>query len=179
MAKLSDVELFEVVHRYFGDLPIETQVLMGAIALAESGGETEAVGDNFASGHQSEHSPYRWDLGLFQINSVHGFNRERLLGDAGYNAWCARAIWDRQGFPAWSTFKAQSFRPYVTRMEAAATNFLAPDAPTPVESLLSPPLSKDDAVPLFIQLYGYNQGIIIDPLPRSADGRRSYNIVMP
>lgn len=64
-----------------------------AKALAESGGVLDAVGGPNTNG--------TYDYGLWQINSVHGYDKNRLLGDPQYNANCAYEIWKRQGWGAW------------------------------------------------------------------------------
>jgi hypothetical protein len=66
-----------------------------AIALAESGGDPQAQGDNHTS------------VGLWQIHfTVHPeFDRSRLT-DPAYNASCAYALYTRRGgtFQDWSAF---------------------------------------------------------------------------
>ena len=84
--------------------PEEIQTL-SAIAMAESAGVVNAIGDNFASGHQSEDSPYRWDDGLLQINSIHEQPREKLQSSPMFNIAAAIQIHATQGFGAWVAFK--------------------------------------------------------------------------
>ncbi|HET6495774.1 MAG TPA: hypothetical protein VFH61_10470 [Thermoleophilia bacterium] len=40
----------------------------------------------------------------WQVNSIHGFDAERLLTDPFYCAWAAHDVWERQGYQAWSTW---------------------------------------------------------------------------
>lgn len=76
-----------------------TATTMTAIALAESGGRTDAVGHN---------SNGTTDTGLWQINSSHGYSQASLL-DPRQNARAAKAIWDRQGYNAWVAFKKGTY----------------------------------------------------------------------
>ncbi|MCL2110111.1 hypothetical protein FWH30_00795 [Microgenomates group bacterium] len=43
------------------------------------------------------------DRGLFQINSIHGFDADRLF-DSAYNVDRAHWVWENQGWRAWSTY---------------------------------------------------------------------------
>ncbi|MSQ29145.1 MAG: hypothetical protein EXR68_01470 [Dehalococcoidia bacterium] len=100
-----------VVARHFeGDDLIDT---VTAICLAESGGETQAVNDNYPRWRPDPDSPYRYDYGLAQINSIHGFEAQRLLDDADYNLAAARRVYDRQGLRAWSTYNAGAHLPFM------------------------------------------------------------------
>lgn len=102
---LTREQIAELASRHFGDLgPLAVEIAV-AIALAESGGDETAIGDNFSSGHQPEGSPYRYDLGLMQINSVHQFGFTELL-NPDFNMACARRIYDQQGWGAWATYNA-------------------------------------------------------------------------
>ena len=83
---MGEQELRALVQKYFGDLGPEVVELMFRVLLAESSGQVGAVGDNYKSGHQAADSPARYDYGLFQINSQHGYDSERLLSDPDYNA---------------------------------------------------------------------------------------------
>jgi len=90
---------------YFGDLGLHSQRTIVAIALAESGGSVSAIHNNVDSGHQPEGSAAATDMGLLQINSIHGYDSSRLLSDPAYNFECGRAVYDGAG---------GSFRPWVT-----------------------------------------------------------------
>lgn len=173
MPILSDAEIYELAFGAFGDLGRDTAVIFGAICLAESGGNTEAVLDNVAGGWQPEGSPYQWDRGLAQVNSIHGFDAQRLLDDPAYNVACARAIYNQQGFQAWSVFKGGQFRAFLARMEAVA-------GVVPVPPLaLPPPFMRDDLRPLYLQVYGYESRVLIEPDGFEADGRRRYRLILP
>lgn len=104
MPVLSDSDLFVYANAHFGDLgPVDVAIAV-AICKAESAGELWALNDNYPR-WQSEYSPYRWDYGLMQINSIHNYDSYRLLTDANYNFACARIIWDSQGWNAWTSFR--------------------------------------------------------------------------
>lgn len=120
MPILRDDEIYRLSFVAFGDLGPDAVMIFGAICLAESGGNTEAVYDNVAGGWQPAGSQYQFDRGLAQINSVHGFDPVRLLSDPAYNCQCARQIYNLQGFQAWSTFKGGQFEAFMPRMRAAA-----------------------------------------------------------
>lgn len=173
---LSDLEVYTYAHDAFGDLGRDMAILFGAIGLAESGGDVGAEFDNVAHGYQPEGSPYQYDRGWPQINSVHGFDAERLRTDPAYAAAAGRAVFNRQGFQAWSMFKGGQFRAFLPRMEEAAGAFEAAlIAPSP---LMPPPFSRDDLMPLFFELYGYSQGVVIEPDGFEADGRRRYRLIL-
>lgn len=174
MRPLDDLGIYNAAGSAFGDLGRSNVIIMGAIVLAESGGDIEAIGDNFASGHQPEDSPYRWDRGLAQINSVHGFDPELLLNDPYYNLAAARSVWNRQGWPAWSTFRGGQFREFLPRMEAAANTTEPP--PDKVEP---PPFSRDDLTLLYFHMYGYGQGVTIERVMVDSNGRRIYRVTLP
>lgn len=53
------------------------------------------------------------DRGWLQINSVHGYDEDRLLSDARYTAVAGLHILLRQGMNAWASY---SKKPYVNRM---------------------------------------------------------------
>jgi hypothetical protein len=74
-------------------------ITMTAIALAESGGNTDATNTN-TNGSV--------DTGLWQINSVHGFGGN--LKDPRVNAQAAKAVFDKQSYTAWTVFKTGAYR---------------------------------------------------------------------
>ncbi len=79
-----------------------------AVAMAESGGETEAIGDKDLTAGGS--------LGLWQINlrwhPVY-YNNPEALYDPQTNANAAYKIYESQGWPAWSTYKSGSYKRYL------------------------------------------------------------------
>lgn len=91
-------------------LPRGVHRTMVQIALAESGGRTDARHVN---------SNGTTDYGLWQINSVHReFDPVRLLADPQYNADAAAKIYEREGFRAWSAYNDGRFRAYADEVEA-------------------------------------------------------------
>lgn len=106
MAVLSTAETRKAVERHFGDLGSVVVDFMVEVISQESGRDPAQVGDNFASGHQSSSSPARYDYGLAQINSQHGYDPKRLVDDIDYNLAAARTIYDKQGPSAWATAPA-------------------------------------------------------------------------
>lgn len=84
--------------------PDAVHVPMVAISKAESGWNTTAVNTGNSNGSV--------DRGLFQINSVHGFDANRLVNDAKYNTQCAKDVYDRQGLGAWSVYNSGKWRAY-------------------------------------------------------------------
>jgi hypothetical protein len=85
-----------------------------AVALAESGGNTDAV--NTANSDGST------DRGLFQINSVHS----DLLSSGQWNnpndnARMAYSVWHGQGWQGWSTYNNGKYLLFLSRGKAAAS----------------------------------------------------------
>lgn len=72
---------------------------MTAIALTESGGNTDATNTN-KNGSV--------DTGLWQINSIHGISGN--LKDARTNARAAKTVYDKQGFGAWVVFNTNTYQ---------------------------------------------------------------------
>jgi len=82
--------------------PGHVHVEMVAIAKAESGFRTDAIG--------GPNKNQTYDRGVWQINDVHRFDRNRLVRDSRYNAECAKNIFDRQGLRAWSVYNSGAWR---------------------------------------------------------------------
>ncbi len=113
-----------LVDRFFSDIPADSKPIMVAIALAESGGRVNIIGDNYESGHQAINSPARWDYGLFQVNSQHTFDKSRLLSEPDYNAACAAAIFAQQGLQAWSSYNAGTYMEHMEGDTSEISNTL-------------------------------------------------------
>lgn len=84
--------------------PQSDQIIMVAIARAESGFRSDAVSPPNSNG--------TIDRGLFQINSVHQYDANKLISDATYNTQCAKKIYDSQGLRAWSTYNSGAWKQY-------------------------------------------------------------------
>jgi cell wall-associated NlpC family hydrolase len=91
--------------------PSSDQATMVAIAHAESSYRVDAVGGPNRNG--------TYDYGVLQINSVHGYDTNRLRSDAAYNIKCGKAIYDRQGLRAWSTYSSGSYQKYMNEARQA------------------------------------------------------------
>jgi hypothetical protein len=57
------------------------------------------------------------DYGLWQVNSVHGFD-PKLLIDPIQNAILAHQVWSKEGWDAWSTFKSGAYLLFMPRAKA-------------------------------------------------------------
>lgn len=84
--------------------PAKAIPIMTAIGGAESGWKVDAVGGPNDNG--------TYDYGWLQINSVHGFDRERLLSDPVYTARAGLKIYRSQGLEAWSTYNSGAWKSY-------------------------------------------------------------------
>ena len=101
--------------------PIVVIPVMIAIGLAESGGNVHAT-------HANNNGTI--DYGVWQVNSVHGFNPDTLLTLDG-NASAAKAVYDKQGLHAWSTYNSGSYRKFLATGQQGAAS---PDATASVAS---------------------------------------------
>lgn len=89
--------------------------IMGAIGAAESSGNPRAHNPDASTGDNS--------YGLWQINMLGNMGPERRrqfgienneqLWDPSVNAKAAKAIFDQQGFNAWSVYKSGAYRQYL------------------------------------------------------------------
>lgn len=94
--------------------PPEHHATMVAIAKAESNWRTNAINTSNSNGSI--------DRGLFQINSVHGKDPNKLLNDVRYNTAMAKEIYDRQGLQAWSTYNNGAYRKHMPEARQAVAN---------------------------------------------------------
>ena len=111
-------EVERIARRHFGDLGAEAVATAVAIAFAESGGDALAVNDNYPEWQTAE-SPYRWDRGLMQINSIHGYDPAALV-NPDFNMAAARRIYDVQGWNAWTSFRWGTYREHYRPTEVAS-----------------------------------------------------------
>lgn len=83
-----------------------------AVALAESGGRPEATHVN---------SNGSTDYGLWQVNSIHGFDPNRLLTPTG-NGSAAHQVYSEAGnkWTPWSTYKSGAYLAFLARGRAVA-----------------------------------------------------------
>lgn len=178
MPKLSDGELYALAAHHFGDLGGEHVAIAVAVCKAESGGVVEAVNDNYPRWQPDPNSIYRWDYGLMQVNSVHGYDADRLISDGDYNFWCARQIWNLQGWNAWTTYRWGHYLAYYQEPAAPAPE-PAPEPTPPPQQL--PPILTLDAVYLkvtdaFIPAYDSTRNTRFLPARYDQDGDRRYGV---
>jgi murein DD-endopeptidase MepM/ murein hydrolase activator NlpD len=99
----------------------EQAAIMAAIAMAESSGNSGAHNNNRQTGDDS--------YGLWQINMIDRLGPERRrqfgiqsndqLKDPRINAKAAKAVFDSQGFGAWSVYRSGSYRQYLPEARRA------------------------------------------------------------
>lgn len=110
MPTLTAAQIAQLVKQ--AGFPQSVHVTMVAIALAESGGRVEVINPFNSNGTK--------DYGLFQINSVHGYNERDLVTDAAFNTRCAKAIYDRQGLRAWSVYNNGKYQAHMNAAQQGA-----------------------------------------------------------
>lgn len=110
MPTLSPAEIQALVNEVMFVMSPEDKRTMVAIALAESGGKTDAVNRN-TNGST--------DIGLWQINSVHdkilpGADRK----DPKVNAGLALIVWQQAGkkFTPWVAYKNGAYKKYLDKV---------------------------------------------------------------
>jgi Lysozyme like domain len=110
---------------------------MAAIAIAESSGNPVATNND---------SDGTTDYGLWQINSIHGFNSAGLTSNPAYNAEAAVAVYNSQGFGAWSTYGNSNYETALSEngyaalgnVSGGASTMTTPVAPpTPLTNVLT------------------------------------------
>jgi hypothetical protein len=104
---------------------------MAAIAMAESGGRSNAHNNNAATGDNS--------YGLWQVNMLGRMGPERrrsfgigsneALFDPAVNASAARKVFESQGFGAWSVFKSGAYKQFLPQAMRAGAAPMAPALP--------------------------------------------------
>lgn len=111
MAKLTDSQIAAELRA--GGFPADQIATGVAIALAESGGRTDAL--NTANRNGS------WDAGLMQINSIHGYSQQALF-DVKTNVAAALKIYRAAGnsWRPWSTYNSGSYLRFKARGAIAA-----------------------------------------------------------
>ncbi len=113
MPQLTDAQIAGYLRS--GGFPPDQIGIGVAIALAESGGRTDAL--NTANRNGS------WDAGLMQVNSIHGYSREWLYNPTN-NVAASLRIYRAAGnrWTPWSTYNNGSYRRFLARGNAAAGN---------------------------------------------------------
>jgi len=135
----------------------DVQQTMVAIAMAESGGDPQAEGDNLASFSPIQQAMYAdfaindWlSLGLWQIFlGVHtGIVEEisrttdkeamrRWLFEPTNNALIAREIYDSQGFKAWSTYNNGAYKNFLGAAAVACAKATGTISPSPDAAIVA------------------------------------------
>ena len=129
MKILSDCALAEAA--WNADFRGEGHVTIVAIALAESGGDLEAVNDTRGRTDLPPGVVPELSLSPWQINVLvwTAYDPARLVVDAAYAARCAFDVYRAQGCSAWSTYNVGAHLPFVARARvASATNAYWADA---------------------------------------------------
>ncbi len=135
MAVLSDSQIAGLAKS--AGFPPDQIATAVAVALAESGGKTDALNTANRNG--------TWDAGIWQVNSIHGYSQTSLF-DPGTNAAAAFKIWSAAGrrWTPWSVYNNGRYRTYIPRGTIAAGNPSsappgnAPPVATPVAGSDSP-----------------------------------------
>lgn len=92
-------------------------VIATAVALAESGGRTDAVNKTNANGSR--------DYGLWQVNHPGSTAPTWAWSDPLVNARKAHTIWQRGGWGRWSTYSSGSYLKTMPKAQRAASGPLA------------------------------------------------------
>lgn len=131
MAKLSPAQIAHVAITA-GGFRGEDAALMVAIAMGESGGNTDATGDVTL-----QNATFGPSFGLWQVRSIKaqtGTGQERdasRLKDPFFNARSAASIRKSQGLNAWTVFSKGIYKKF---LPAARLGVARPDANIPVGS---------------------------------------------
>jgi len=125
-------------------------VLAVAVSLAE----------NSARDPKAKHvnSDGSVDIGAWQINSVHNFSGD--LTDLQTNANAAYAVYKKQGWTAWVTFKNKAFSPFLkealitTRDDNDLGSILSHPGKSVTAAVTNAPAAVGEAVPAISTLNG-------------------------
>jgi hypothetical protein len=140
--------------------------IMAAIAMAESSGNPKAI-DNDSNGTH--------DVGLWQINSVHGYS-DADMEIPSKNVAAAKAVFDSQGYGAWATYNSGAYKQYVP----SATL----DAPSDVKTNASGPGGIAGALDTAATTTGnvvsgaYNAGNALGKLEANIGSRAFWKMVL-
>src|SRR4030042_6324362 len=99
-------ELFSKHNRQYRGMYADVQV-MGAIAMAESGGDPRVTDNVNKDGSR--------DRGLWQINSKYWPElwKKYDLYDPAQNAEAAAIVWSKQAYGAWATYNSKSYEKFL------------------------------------------------------------------
>lgn len=98
-----DTEPLPTVEEQIAEVFGEQAEIMLAIAKAESGLRADATNRN---------SNGSTDTGIFQINSIHGYEAQKLT-DVAFNIQCAKEILKKQGLTAWSVYNNGKYKDFL------------------------------------------------------------------
>lgn len=102
-----------------------------AIALAESGGRTDAQGDTGITTAVWGPSVGLWQIRSLKSDSGTGRTRDATrLTDPKFNAQSARAIYKASGWSPWSVYKSGAYRAHLSKVPTSGTGDPIPTTDT-------------------------------------------------
>jgi hypothetical protein len=110
-------------------------VTIVAIGRSESGGNENArnINDNDTV-----------DAGYWQINQIHWHGlQESAVKDLGVNARLAKEVYDKQGFQAWTDYKNNKYRNYLSFAEGAVRSLGTESVQTGLEDVAGAEIAGD------------------------------------
>lgn len=126
--------------------------LMARIGERESGGQYWTDNSHNGPGGGPLNHNGTVDYGLFAINSVHGYNPQKLKSDPLYNAKAAVAIYKQQGLKAWSTYNPATDAQYIGQ---AAQRQSAAKLPASLRAAPAPAAASDARRQIALSLIGF------------------------
>lgn len=134
--------------------PPKVAAMMAKIALRESGGKAHI---NNAGLNKNGSVDY----GLWQINSVHGYDPQKLY-DPVFNAKAAVAVYKSQGPKAWATYNPAVDAKYIGK-EAQARSKIVSHALKPAQASTSPGVDRSQLA-LSLLGFGNSPNDPLDPI---------------
>lgn len=107
---LSNYNVWQLAELAYGEGFGDQSVVAAAVAMAESGGNPNAVNQDSDGSH---------DVGLWQINSVHGYS-DAQMKNPYYNVAAAKAVYDSSGWGAWTTHQSGAYKKYMLNPQQIA-----------------------------------------------------------
>lgn len=139
MPTLSDAQIAAALKQ--GGFPADQIGIGVAVALAESGGRTDALNTANRNG--------TWDAGLMQVNSIHGYSQQYLF-NVQNNVAAALKIYKEAGnkWTPWATYNSGRYRIYLARGNAAAGKPAAalPNTGNPDDTINRNPVDSGDGI---------------------------------